>query len=171
MKSIGNLLTEWRSSNIQMKRITDSLPRIIGNIGVRTVKENFKLQGYDSGFGVKAWEPRKDSTNKSYDRRSGVKGSVYNSQSPILEQTRNLYNSIKYEIASKSVTIGVELSLVPYGEKMNEGGPGKWGKNPTFTPARKYMPTPGEEPNPKMIRRIERKVLSEVQDAFSQFKK
>lgn len=172
MKTISELLADWRSSSNQMKKVTDSLPRIIGNVAVREVKRNFTIQGYDSGTGVDAWQPRKAVTNAAYDKRSGVKGSVYNSSSPILMQTRNLYNAVKYIVTGKVVTIGVDLTLVPYGEKMNEGGPGKWGKNATTnTPARKYMPTPSEPPNAKILLGVRKKLQFEIDNALNPFKK
>lgn len=172
MKSISELISDWRGSSNRMKAVVDSMPRIIGNVAVREVKNNFKIQGYDSGMGVKPWDKRKATTNLNYDKRYGVKGSVYNSASPILMQTRNLYNSIKYIVTNRAVTIGVDLTLVPYGEKMNEGGPGTWGKNAhTSTPARKYMPTPDEPPNAKILIGVKKKLEFEVDKAMNPFKK
>lgn len=172
MKSMSDLLSDWRTARTQMEKVVNNLPRIIGNESVRVVKENFKLQGYDSGSGVKPWDKRADDTNKNYDHRYGVKGSVYNSGSPILMQTRNLYNSIKYSIIGKNVIIGVDLTLVPYGEKMNEGGSGTWGKHAkTDTPARQYMPTPNEPPNIKILNAVGKKVKFESDKAMSIFKR
>lgn len=163
---------DWRASSSRMQAVTNSLPRIIGNVAVREVKNNFKISGYDSGSGVDPWLPRKAVTNQAYDKRSGVKGSVYNSASPILMQTRNLYNAVKYIVTGKTVTIGVDLTLVPYGEKMNVGGPGKWGKYAaTNTPARKYMPTPSEPPNARILLGVRKKLKSEIDNAMNPFKK
>lgn len=172
MKSLSQLVSDWRTARFAMETLTAKLPRIIGNEAVKVVKENFALQGYDSGTGVKPWEHRAEVTDYNYDHRYGVKGSVYNSGSPILEQSINLYNSLKYEIMGGIVKIGVDLTLVPYGEKMNTGGPGTWGKYAhTETPARQYMPTPNEPPNPKMILRFIKKLRFEARKAMRNFEK
>lgn len=162
MKSLSQLLSDWRQSRQAMEKLTNDLPRIIGTSAVRVVKENFKLQGYDSGTGVNGWEARNPKTDKAYDKRHGVKGSVYQSSNPLLMQTRNLYNSIKYSIINKTVIIGVDLTLVPYAKRMNEGGNG--------IPPRKYIPGTGESPNPKILKAIYKKVDSERDKALNTFK-
>lgn len=172
MKSLRDALHDWRVAHTQMKKVVQALPRMIGAECVRVSKNNFKLQGYNTGSGVKNWEPRSEATNKRYDSRSGVKGTVYNSQNPILEQTRNLYNAIKYKIVNeKIVFIGVDLSLIPYAQKMNEGGPGKWGKNDTHTPPRQFLPYAGEPLNPAMLKAILKKVTFEREKALKTFGK
>ena len=100
-----------------------------------------------------------------------MKGSVYQSGNPLLEQTRNLYNAVKYYLQSKSVTVGVDLTLIPYAEKMNKGGQGKWGNNTTDTPARQFIPKPEEGPNVKILKRVQKKVESEREKALKDFKK
>jgi len=144
------------------------------------VKDNFRLQGYDSGMGVAPWDKRKAKTDKAYDRgkttnskgvqsqyRTGknktYKGSVFSSANPLLEQTRRLYNSIKYKAITKTVIIGVDLLLVPYAEKMNEGG--------NSTPARPYMPQPHMPPNPKMLKSVKKKIEFERGKAMKGFVK
>ena len=175
MESMSALLTRWRGASAKMKKLTDDTPRIIGNECVKVVKQNFPLQGYDSGNGVKPWPKRDPKTDKAYDRGKTVnakgvqskyrtgnnktyKGSVFSSANLLLEQTRRLYNSIKYKAISKSVIIGVDLLLVPYAEKMNEGGDG--------TPARQYMPDPEQPPNPKMLKRVKKKIQFERDKAM-----
>lgn len=180
MKSLSNLLSDFRAARVGMEKLTADIPRIMGTSAVKVIKQNFTLQGYDSGTGIASWEKRDPKTDAAYDRgrttkkdgtkskyRNGknasYKGSVYNSENPVLMQTRNLYNSIKYQIIGKTVIIGVDLNIVPYGQKMNEGGNG--------TPARKFMPKPNEGPNIKMLKDIEKKVISEREKALREFKK
>ena len=163
-----------------MKKLTENTPRIIGNECVKAVKENFQLQGYDSGFGVQKWDKRSPKTDAAYDRgkttnskgiqsryrtgkNSTYKGSVFSSQNPLLEQTRRLYNSVKDKILNRKVKVGVDLLLVPYAEKMNEGGNG--------TPARQYMPKEEEPPNPKMLKNIKKKIEFERGKAMKDFVK
>jgi hypothetical protein len=152
-----------------MQKLQGQLPRIIGNESVKVVKQNFVLQGYDSGTGVNSWAARSEATNKRYDKRYGVKGSVYQSGNPLLKQTLDLYNSVRYYLQSKSVTVGSDLTLVPYAKKMNEGGTGKWGNNETKTPARPFIPT--DQPNAKILNRVQKKVASERDKALKDFKK
>lgn len=163
MKSLNELLADWRKSRVEMEKLNTDLPRIIGTVAVKLVKENFKLSGYDSGTGVKGWEGRSVKTNKAYDKRRGVKGSVYQSSNPLLMQTRNLYNSVKYGAQGKVVTIGVDTGLIPYAKRMNEGGGG--------IPARKYIPANGEQPNIKILKKVYRKIDSSRDKIMQNFKK
>jgi hypothetical protein len=169
MKSMQNLLNDWQNATRNMQKLGNDIPRIFGNEGVKVSKDNFKLQGYDSGTGLKSWPARSETTNKRYDKRSGVKGSVYQSGNPLLTQTRDLYNAIKYYLQGKRVTVGVDLTLIPYAKKMNEGGPGTWGKNATNTPARPFIPTDG--PNVKILKAAGKKIESERNKALKEFKK
>jgi hypothetical protein len=171
MKSLQQLLSDWRTARSNMTKLQGNIPKIIGNESVRVVKNNFKLQAYDSGTGTTSWPKRKPETDKRYDKRKGVKGSVYNSANPLLTQIRNLYNAVKYYPQGKGVTVGVDLTLIPYAKKMNEGGQGTWGKNKTNTPARKFIPEASEGPNVKILKRVEKKVVSERDKALKDFKK
>jgi hypothetical protein len=170
MKTLAQLLADMKAARAAMKALQDKLPRIIGNESVKVIKDNFRLQGYDSGTGVTPWKQRSQATNTRYDKRYGVKASVYQSSNQLLKQTGVLYNAIQYKVQGKLVFIGVDLGVVPYAQKMNDGGPGKWGKNATQTPARKYMPAKNEPPNAKMLKRIIKKVESERDKALSNFK-
>lgn len=171
MKSLSQLINDMRSARAAMKKLEEDTPRIIGSAAVKVVKNNFKIQGYDSGAGVKTWPKRSPDTNKRYDKRKGVKGSVYQSSNPILKQTGVLYNSVDYKVKGKLIFVGVNEDVVPYAQKMNDGGPGTWGKNKTNTPARQYLPRPNEGPNLKMLRIIKNKINSERDRALAPFKK
>lgn len=171
MKSIPDLISDFKAAKEAMKKLQEKVPRIIGNEAVKSIKANFRLQGYDSGTGVTNWKPRSIDTNKRYDKRYGVKGSVYQSSNPLLKQTGVLYNSVQYNVKGKLVFVGVDLGQVPYAQKMNDGGPGKWGKNSTNTPARQYMPKPNQGPNPKMLKAILKKIKSERDRALANFKR
>lgn len=182
-KTLQQLLQDFRKATGEMEILKNNLPRIIGVEAVKVVKQNFQLQGYDNGFGVNKWPPRSPDTNLSYDRGRGrklgagsraknqYKGSVFGSHNPILMQTRNLYSSIQYFLAGRNVTIGVDINIVPYAQKMNEGGTGSWGKNKTWPPARQYVPKPGEPPNPKILKAVAGKVEFEQNKIMKAFKK
>lgn len=171
-KPIANLLADWREARKRMEELSGKMPRIMGAESVKVVKDNFRLQGYDSGTGVRKWRKRSEATDKNYERRAGgVKGSVYQADNEILMQSRNLFNSQKYVAIGNKVEIGSDATLVPYAQKMNEGGPGHWGKNPTNTPARQFIPKFNQGPNLKILKAIKEKLKFERDKALEKFKK
>ena len=149
--------------------VNKDLPKIIGIESVKVVKDNFKVQGYDNGLGVQGWPQRSAKTNKAYSlgrtkgKQGRYKGSVYQATNPLLLQTRNLYNSVKYGFAGKTVNIGVDTGLIPYAKAMNEGGRG--------IPARKYIPANGEPPNVKILKKIYGKIDRHRDKIMQNFKK
>jgi hypothetical protein len=179
VKPLSQLLTDWRNSRIALQKLDNDIPRIIGNEAVRAIKSNFKIQGYDNGRGVRGWVHRAAKTDKSYDRgknqtssgpsryrtgkNSTYKGSVFSSSNPLEVQTHNLLNSVKYKAFGRRVFIGVDTGLVPYAKIQNEGGRG--------IPARQYMPKPSDPPNPKMLKQIDRKIVSQREKALALFKR
>lgn len=199
MKSINDLLRDYRTAQAGLEKTMRDIPRILGAEAVRIVKDNFRLQGYDTGSGVTAWPQRKRSTNKKYDSRSGSKGSVVNSGNKILDQTGHLKDSIHYEVSGDNATIGVDLNIVAYAQVHNEGGvitkgnrtmtlhftqshrfstPGKafsarqakvWAHSYRMT-KRQYMPTPYERPNKKILNAFEAKIKFEIDKSMRIFK-
>jgi phage gpG-like protein len=171
MNGMIQLLGDWRRASEEIIALVDKLPRVIGNIAVKEVKNNFTIQGYDSGAGVQQWEPRKDSTNKRYTKRYGVKGSVFQADNKILLQTRNLYNAIRYKATKNSVTIGVNLDLVPYAKIHNEGGQGNaFGKASFTMPKRQFMPMPSDTmANPKIMAAAGKKIIFERDRILKKF--
>ena len=180
MKPISELIRDWTGVTNRINELMkDKLPRIIGNESVRVVKDNFKLQGYDSGNGVTPWSKRDEKTNKAYNRgktknkageeskyRSGksvMKGSVYQASNPLLLQTRNLYNAIKYKHIGSSVVVGVDEGLIPYAKTMNEGR--------SNIPPRQFIPKPDQMPNQKILMAIKKKYDFEVTKTMKGFTK
>lgn len=172
-KPLRQLVRDWRQSRTRMQKIMTDTPRIAGQEALAVVRDNFRLQGYDDGNSVQKWPARKESTEKRYDRRTGVKGSTFNSKNKILEQTGNLKQSIKYEVLGRNrVDIGLDLNIIPYGKIHNEALKGNaWGKHPFTMPLRKFMPTRSEGPNKKMLTRIWAKLDRMIQGAMTPFKK
>lgn len=170
MRSLQVLLVDWRGARTDMERLVRNMPRVIGVEAVRVVKQNFNLHGYDSGNGFEKWEDRKDATNRAYaaNRKKGrqgiYKGSVYSPIKPLLKQTLNLYNNIKYQTRGmSSVIIGVDRGLVPYAEAHNEGL--------HHEPMRQFMPHPDQAPNKKILNQIEKKYIHERDRAMKRFLK
>lgn len=163
MKSMRDLTTDFKTMKSKMQKLITDAPRIAGVEAVRVVKENFKLQGYDDGRGITRWEDRKASTNKSYDKRSGVKGSTFNSKNPLLKQTLTLYNSIRSKVNGKRIFVGINLDLVPYGRRHNEGL--------DKMPKRQFMPAPTDGKNIKITKAVKSKILYERDRIIKNFKK
>jgi phage gpG-like protein len=194
MKTLEDALKEFRTVREKMEKLNARTPTIIGNECLRVIDQNFINQSYDTGHGRTKWAKRADATNKGYDRRSGVKGSVFNSSNPILEQTGNLRDGIKKKVINRSVFIGVNLLKVPYAQIHNEGGTivmrnvmhfgknGRWVRKENSSykrvrkvtikmPQRQYMPTPMEGANPAMLKAAGKKLQYEQSKIMKPFKK
>jgi hypothetical protein len=169
MRSLTELLIDFRRSREAMEQLVKNTPRIIGVEAVRVVKQNFLIEGYDSGTGVTKWPPRADATNKAYmagrgkGKQGRYKGSVFSASKPLLRQTLNLYNSIQYRAYGTRVFIGTNLSLVPYAQAHNQGL--------NHQPVRQYMPWPNQPPNKKILLAIGKKVNLERDKALRIFKR
>jgi phage gpG-like protein len=145
MRPMSELVKDFHAARKTFEKLSSETPRIMGNIGIKVMKENFTKQGFDAGGFTEQWKERSPVTNKIYDEgrgkggKSNYKGSVYNSKNPILIQTGNLKSGLSYRTGIKSVNIGVNLNLVPYAKLMNEGGAalfnGKW----VYIPKRRFL--------------------------------
>jgi hypothetical protein len=198
MRTLGDLLGDLKKKETAMRKLQEATPTIIGTIAVKAIKDNFKAQGYNGGNELQVWAKRKEVTNKNYDynrtkkyrtpkrgkvstHKNALKGSVYQSDRPILVQTGNLRDSIMFKTSGNKVFIGV-LSNVKkpgatqeahaYAKHLNEGGVGKWGKYATtHTVARKFMPRPDEGPNSKMLAMIKKKQQFELDKIFREWQR
>lgn len=166
MRSLDDLLRDFRQAREAMKVVVENMPRMIGVESVRAVKNNFKTESY---FGQDKWESRSDKTNKAYmagrskGKQGRYNGSVFSASKPLLRQTLNLYNSIQYKALGKRVFIGTNLSLIPYAQIQNEGGRG--------IPRRQYQPFGNQKPHPIMLANIKKKYIYERNKALATFKK
>ena len=190
MRTLLDLISDIRRKEKAIKIMTEKMPDIIGTECVRVIKSNF-VKSNPAG-----WAARAKVTDIAYDYnrtsayrtpvlekkskyKNPYKGSVVSSKRPILVQTGNLRDSITYDKSGNEVIIGVMPNTKKagalqeahtYAKKMNEGGTGKWGKNTTNTPARKFMPTPSEGPNEKMVSAITKKIDFEVNKIMEDWK-
>lgn len=173
MKTLVDALQDIRAARIQMERLNDRLPDIIGAEALRVIDDNFEKEGYNSGSGIERWPARSSETNKAYDkRRGGLKGSVFNSKNKLLQQTGNLRASIRKLKQGRNVFVGVNLLKVPYAKIHNEGGQGLMYDKISFKmPKRQYMPMPHERPNPVILLRAKRKIEFEHARIMSKFRK
>ena len=171
MKSMRDLLNDWKDTKKSVQKLDTEAPRVFGVESVRIVRQNFTLQGYDSGAGVKAWPKRSSKSNAKYDHHPFYRGTVYSSRSPLLMQQRKLYYGVQYWAQRSRVNVGVEQSLVPYAKLMNEGGWSVWLGDRINIPPRQYIPKPSESVNPKIITACTRKYDTMLKKAMKTFKK
>lgn len=164
MKNMQDAVNDFRQVSAQIAKLESRVPAIIGNIALDTIEKNFDNESYDTGNGKIKWEPRKESTNKAYDKRYGVKGSVYSSSAPILNQTGDLKDAIRKRVAARSVFIGFDTKKIPYGEVHNEGDPAK------NIPQRQFMPREGEPENTAIMKRVYQKVRFEHEKILRPYK-
>lgn len=68
MVPYNKMLSQLRDATNGVQKLQQDLPRMAGVEWVKVVKDNFIKEGYDSGEGFKKWAPRKESTNRAYDR-------------------------------------------------------------------------------------------------------
>jgi phage gpG-like protein len=198
MPDLNDLERDLGNMESAMNNLGSRFPAIIGNESVRILRENFMLQGYDSGKGFRKWKKRSKATNTFYDYnrtssyrtpklgkksifKNPLKGSVVSSKSLILLQTGNLRDSISYRTSGQIVEIGVfprsivingkTHNAVVYAKIHNEGGTGKWGSHSTKMPRRQFMPRPSDNPNEKIIVKAKEKWVFEEQKIMSKFEK
>lgn len=197
MATLKQLLADMRRFNEGMQKLDEAAPRIAGVEAVKWVRKNFTNQSYKG----RKWKPRSPKTNKAYDRRSGVKGSVFNSSNPILRQSGNLMDAQRYRVVNRTTYIGFDTNRIPYGVIHNEGGTihvrmgarrmyfykGRFaakmkgtkrkGKDVGATniiikmPQRQFMPKPNESPDPDLLHAASEKINFEREKLFAIFKK
>jgi phage gpG-like protein len=145
MKNLSDLKKDFNQIVKNYNSDAGKLPRIVGDIAVKTIRENFLYQRFDEPGGTK-WKDRTPGTDKSYTQgrgkggKSKYKRSVFNASNPILIQTGNLRSGIKYIVQGNKIDIGVNLNIVPYAKIHNEGGRiMAWGKTWVTMPKRKYL--------------------------------
>jgi phage gpG-like protein len=166
MKSLTQLTRDFHNSRRLFDQLAAQTPGIMGKIGKQVIRENFDLQGFAENEGaVSRWKDRSPTTNKIYDSRKNIKGSVFNSQNPILKQTGQYYDNITSKETGKTVKIGVNPNTVPYAKLMNEGGMVKFNGKMVRVPAR-----PAIKMSAKLRNRIKAELKRKRQQAFSRFK-
>lgn len=180
MEDLSKLLADFQRARQDFEKVSKDLPRVIGIISVKEVRENFRRQSYTGPNGIEQWQPRKASTNAQYDRgrvansrtgklskyrtgkNSTFKGSVYSSSNPIQMQTLALFNSIQYKILGGYVFVGTNLSIVPYARALNEGL--------GHEQRRQFMSFGNQPINPMIVRNVTQKLDFETKKALGKFK-
>lgn len=163
MKSMDDLISDFNKAHKAMVNLNNRLPRIIGHEAIEDIHHNFDTESYNNGNTVTAWPERSEKTNTAYDRRYGVKGSVFNSANPLLVQTGNLKDAITFMVKNGGVKIYVDLDKVPYAQVHNEGS--------DKIPQRQYMPTGEEGPGTGLLMKVQKKIDFERDKILAPFRK
>lgn len=164
MKDLNDALKDFREAWIAMEKLNSKLPTVAGVEALRVIEKNFDNESYDTGNGKVKWEARSEKTNAAYDKRYGVRGSVFNSANKLLRQTGNLFDSIRKRVAGMVVFIFFDTKKVPYGQVHNEGDSEK------NIPQRQFMPMPNEPENPAIMKALFRKYSFERERIMRKFK-
>lgn len=193
MKSLADLLADWRDAVKEAEKYNARTPNVIGNEVVKAVMRNFDSESYDTGTTKIRWPKRSEETDKAYDKRRGVKGSVFSSGNKLLQQTWNLRDGVKYRVNGQTIFVGVNIGKVPYAQIHNEGGKieikarsqvnpfqregsaysktVKIAAHTIMMPQRQFMPMPGEKENPAIIKAVLRKLNFDMGRIMIKFKK
>lgn len=164
MKDLNDALKDWREAVAAMEKLNSKLPTIAGVEALAVIEKNFNSESYDTGSGKIKWEERSSKTNAAYDKRYGVKGSVFSSSNKLLRQTGNLFDSIRKRITGAVAFIFFDTKKVPYGQVHNEGDAAK------NIPQRQFMPMPNEPENPAIMKALYKKYLFERDKIMRKFK-
>lgn len=195
MASLKQLQEDLAKLTRELNKLDEAAPKVAGVEAVRWINGNFQRESYK---GVK-WKPRSPKTNKSYDKRNGVKGSVYNSANKILQQSGNLRDSIRSRAVGRTAFVGFDTNRIPYGQIHNEGGRivlqqrstklyfyrGRFSRADKATkskkaiiprteirmPKRQFMPRPNEAPEPEVLKVVSDKLIFERSKIFNIFKR
>ena len=119
MKTLKDLENDFKTLQDNYKKLDEQIPRIAGITAVKYFRA-----GIDAGNDINGsqFASRKPKTNEAYDRRGkSYKGGKFNSGNPVLKQTGNLYDGIKFTTSGNTVTVGLDTKKVKYAQAHNEG--------------------------------------------------
>lgn len=110
MKDIRKMAEDLRSKSNDVRRLKRKIPAYIAGAAEKIKDASFSAQGFVvNGVARPRWKKRKKETRLTRGRR-------------ILHGSGYLQNNVKAKALSGRVSIGVDLSKVPYAKIHNEGG-------------------------------------------------
>lgn len=110
MRKEQNFKNDMRTKLDNVKKVIKKIPVYIAGAAIRMKDANFSAQGFVVGGTARPkWKKRKTETKLTGGRR-------------ILYGTGNLQENVKTKTTPRQVSIGVDLSKVPYAKMHNEGG-------------------------------------------------
>lgn len=110
MPDIKNLSSDLQEKIRKVRQIEKKVPRYMAGAAEKMKDANFSAQGFvENGTVRPRWKKRSKENHLTRGRR-------------ILHGTGTLQNSVKAKALSDRITVGVDLSKVPYAKIHNEGG-------------------------------------------------
>jgi phage gpG-like protein len=111
MKTFKDLISDLKKTHTDFVRFKSEASEKIGVNVSEDIKMNFEKVGLDRGKkgGFEKWEESNAARKRN------------NPSRPTLTDTSNLRDSIKYEVGTDLVKVGLNLSDAPYGKAHNEG--------------------------------------------------
>lgn len=110
MQDIRKLTEDLRGKSEEIRRLQKKIPRYVAAAAEKMKDANFSAQGFvENGTARPRWKKRKRENHLTRGRR-------------ILYGTGNLQNNVKAKALADRVSVGVDLSKVPYAKIHNEGG-------------------------------------------------
>lgn len=110
MQDIRKLAEDLRGKSDEVRRLQKRIPRYVAAAAEKMKDANFSAQGFvENGTARPRWKKRKRENHLTRRRR-------------ILYGTGNLQNNVKAKVLADRVSVGVDLSKVPYAKIHNEGG-------------------------------------------------
>lgn len=110
MQDIKKLAEDFKGRSEEVRRLQKKIPRYVAAAAEKMKDANFSAQGFvENGTARPQWKKRKQETHFTQGRR-------------ILYGNGNLQNNVKAKALAGRVSVGVDLSKVPYAKIHNEGG-------------------------------------------------
>lgn len=110
MKDVQKFADDLRAKMVEVQKLTKKIPDYVAGAAEKMKDANFAAQGFVVGGSARpCWKKRKKESSRTQGKR-------------ILHNTGTLQNSVKIKALSDRVTVGVDLSKVPYAKAHNEGG-------------------------------------------------
>ena len=110
MQDIRKLAEDLRSKSDEVRRLQKRIPRYVAAAAEKMKDANFSAQGFvENGSTRPRWKKRKHENPLTRGRRS-------------LYGTGNLQNNVRAKALADRVSVGVDLTKVPYARMHNEGG-------------------------------------------------
>lgn len=110
MQDIRKLVEDFKGWSEEVRRLQKKIPRYVAAAAEKMKDANFSAQGFvENGTARPRWKKRKQENHLTRGRH-------------ILYGNGNLQNNVKAKALAERVSVGVDLSKVPYAQIHNEGG-------------------------------------------------
>lgn len=110
MRNVQKMADDLRAKMTKVQILNKKIPAYVAGAAERMKDANFSAQGFvENGTARPRWKNRRQETTRTRGKR-------------ILHNTGTLQNSVKVKALSDRVTVGIDLTKVPYAKVHNDGG-------------------------------------------------